>query len=198
MAHANGAVSQQGMQLDFEVWQKSYSQARRAGIAEAGDHRGAGKFGREFTVRVGGHSAGDRTGSRNETGLAFGEWPIALSTRATGRNVPCISYSSPDGLSPLPALPSGSSRPAANPDHILDPRTGWPISEFAPSLRRTVWPAQRGLSKHLLSCPLVCGPPWGAASKSSIGASRTVADPRSCGGTEFSRPMRFTTSNQQL
>jgi thiamine biosynthesis lipoprotein len=146
----------QGMELDFGGLAKGHAAKR---VARALEKQGISAA----LVSLGGSSlcasevipsaiAQDRC---NETGLAFGEWPIGVIHPSDATQCPVYLLLGP-GWS---LSTSGTSERLFEVDgqkmsHILDPRTGWPLSGFrsatavARSGRRS-----EALSKHLLLLP---------------------------------------------
>jgi thiamine biosynthesis lipoprotein len=146
----------QGMELDFGGLAKGHAAKRVARSLEKQRITAA-------LVSLGGSSlcASEVLSStttqnhRKETGLAFGEWPIGVIHPRDATQCPVYLLLEP-GWS---LSTSGTSERQFEVDgqkmsHILDPRTGWPLSGF-----RSVTAVMRSgrhseaLSKHLLLLP---------------------------------------------
>jgi thiamine biosynthesis lipoprotein len=146
----------QGMELDFGGLAKGHAAKRVARVLQKQGITAA-------LVNLGGSSlcasevippatAQDRC---NETGLAFGEWPIGIIHPGDATQCPVHLLLKPgwslstSGTSEQQFEASGQIL-----SHILDPRTGWPIS----GIRSVTAVARSGrrsevLSKHLLLLP---------------------------------------------
>jgi len=92
----------------------------------------------------------------NETGMALGEWLIGVIHRATRGEAPYLFSSNQAGRFLLPELSERQFEVGGRTlSHILDPRTGWPLS----GLRSVTAVARSGLRSEVLSKHLLLLPP---------------------------------------
>jgi FAD:protein FMN transferase len=146
----------QGMELDFGGLAKGHAAKRVARVLQKQGITAA-------LVNLGGSSlcaskvipSATAQHRRNETGLAFGEWPIGIIHPGDATECPVHLLLKPgwslstSGTSERQFEASGQIL-----SHILDPRTGWPLS----GIRSVTAVARSGrrseaLSKHLLLLP---------------------------------------------
>jgi thiamine biosynthesis lipoprotein len=190
------------MQLDFGGLAKGHAAKRvvrvlqKQGISAALVSLGGSSLCASEVIRPA--TAQDRG---NETALAFGEWPIGIIHPGDRTQCPVHLLLQPgwslstSGTSERQFEASGQIL-----SHILDPRTGWPIS----GIRSVTAVARSGrrsevLSKHLLLLPPRVRAAMGRGIKEFDWAHLEQSPTRALAVELNSRgPMRFTTSNQQL
>jgi len=192
----------QGMELDFGGLAKGHAAKRVARVMQKQGIRAA-------LVNLGGSSlsaseiipSATAQDPCNEIGLAFGEWPIGIIHPGDARQCPVHLLLKPgwslstSGTSERQFEASGQIL-----SHILDPRTGWPLS----GIRSVTAVARSGrrseaLSKHLL---LLTGTERATMAHRFKDLDWAHLEGRQTGalamGLNSHRTTLFATSNQQL